>query len=99
MNVSGLRVLGTRFFRYVRDPRIPRWRRFAGLFAVAYFFFPLDVIPDFLPLVGWLDDLGVVSAAAWFMMRELEHYQPGPSGWPTPVSEPLSGGRTPLRGR
>ena len=85
--------------RYVRDPRIPRWRRFAGLFAVAYFFFPLDVVPDFLPLIGWLDDLGVVSAAAWFMRRELEHYQPGPSGWPTPVSEPLSGGRTPLRGR
>jgi uncharacterized membrane protein YkvA (DUF1232 family) len=59
-----------------------------GLFAVAYFVFPVDVVPDFLPLVGWLDDLGVLSGVAWFMVRELERYRPGPTGWPTPVEGP-----------
>ncbi|HEX8536187.1 MAG TPA: YkvA family protein [Cystobacter sp.] len=91
MNVAGLRVMGTRFFRYVRDPRVPRWRRLMGLFAVAYFLFPLDVVPDFLPLLGWLDDLGVLSGVAWFMARELERYRPEPMGWPTPVDVPRTG--------
>jgi uncharacterized membrane protein YkvA (DUF1232 family) len=95
MNVAGLRVMGTRFFRYVRDPRVPQWRRLMGLFAVAYFLFPVDVVPDFLPILGWLDDLGVLSGVAWFMARELERYRPEPMGWPTPVDEPRTG-RSPL---
>ncbi len=100
MNVAGLRAMGTRFFRYVRDPRVPMWRRFAGLFAVLYFIMPLDALPDVVPILGWLDDVGVLSAAALFMVREVQRYQPEqePSGWPQPVD----GGRAgtpPLRER
>lgn|SRR5574337_622603 len=43
-----------------RDPRVP-W--FAKLFAgcvVAYAFSPIDLIPDFVPVVGYLDDLVIV---------------------------------------
>ena len=83
--------MGTRFFRYVRDPRVPAWRRLSGLFAVLYFIVPVDVIPDFIPLLGWMDDLGVLSAAALFMVREVQRYQPPSSGWPTPVDESSSG--------
>ncbi|REG33216.1 uncharacterized protein DUF1232 [Archangium gephyra] len=100
MNVVGLRAMGTRFFRYVRDPRVPLWRRLAGLFAVIYFVSPVDALPDIVPILGWLDDLGVLSAAAFFMVREVQRYQPEgePSGWP----EPVDAGRTgtpPLRER
>ena len=31
--------------------------------ALAYFVMPLDAIPDFIPLVGWGDDMAVVAAA------------------------------------
>ncbi|MGZ3457285.1 MAG: YkvA family protein [Archangium sp.] len=88
MNVAGLRSMGTRFFRYVRDPRVPLWRRLAGLFAILYFVMPVDAIPDFIPVLGWLDDLGVLAAVAWFVVREVQRYQPepAPSGWPTPVA-------------
>lgn len=87
MNVTGLRAMGTRFFRYVRDPRVPLWRRLAGLLAILYFVFPLDAIPDVLPVIGWLDDLGVLSAAAFFVVREVQRYQPESEGaaWPRPV--------------
>ncbi|HEX5747193.1 MAG TPA: YkvA family protein [Archangium sp.] len=100
MNVAGLRAMGTRFFRYVRDPRVPLWRRLAGLFAVIYFVSPVDALPDFLPILGWLDDVGVLSAVAFFMVREVQNYQPEreQSGWPQPVD----GGQTvtpPLRER
>ena len=84
MNVTGLRAMGSRFFRYVRDPRVPLWRRLAGLFAVFYFVMPLDALPDILPILGWLDDVGVLSAAAFFMVREVQGCQPD-SAWPTPV--------------
>ncbi len=86
MNVAGLRAMGTRFFRYVRDPRVPLWRRLSGLLAVAYFVMPLDALPDVLPILGWLDDLGVLSAAAFFMVREVQRYQPE-QGWPKQVDE------------
>jgi len=39
--------------------------RVKGVFygALAYFVMPLDVVPDFIPLVGWGDDMAVVAAA------------------------------------
>jgi uncharacterized membrane protein YkvA (DUF1232 family) len=43
-----------------RDPRVP-W--FAKLFAgcvVAYAFSPIDLIPDFVPIAGYLDDLVII---------------------------------------
>ncbi len=101
MNTAGLRSMGTRFFRYVRDPHVPLWKRLAGLFAVIYFISPVDALPDFLPILGWLDDVGVLSAAAFFVVREVQRYQPESSGWPTRV-EVVEEGRTgtpPLRER
>ncbi|MBU8898819.1 hypothetical protein DRW03_10385 [Corallococcus sp. H22C18031201] len=68
--------MGTRFFRYVRDPRVPTWRKLVGVLAVLYFLSPVDAIPDFIPVLGWLDDLGVLSAAALFVVREVQRYQP-----------------------
>jgi uncharacterized membrane protein YkvA (DUF1232 family) len=79
MNIAGLRGMGTRFFRYVRDPRVPRWRKLVGVLAVLYFLSPIDAIPDFIPLLGWLDDIGVLSAAALFVMREVQSYRVEPT--------------------
>ncbi len=69
--------MGTRFFNYVRDPHVSHWRKLAGVMAVVYFLSPIDMLPDFIPLLGWMDDLGVLSAAAFFMVREVQRHQPG----------------------
>ncbi|MDH3525993.1 MAG: DUF1232 domain-containing protein [Gammaproteobacteria bacterium] len=42
-----------------RTPRISRW--LIGL-AIVYLATPIDIIPDFLPVIGHLDDLLIVSA-------------------------------------
>lgn len=43
-----------------RDPRVPWYARvFAGI-ALGYLFSPIDLIPDFIPVIGYLDDLLVV---------------------------------------
>lgn len=42
-----------------------KWQRaIITLLALLYIVSPLDLIPDVIPLVGWLDDLGVLAWAA-----------------------------------
>ncbi len=45
------------------DRRTPLWAKGVAAAALAYFILPLDAIPDFLPLLGMSDDIGVLSAA------------------------------------
>ena len=43
-----------------RDPRVPLYARiFAGC-VVGYAFSPIDLIPDFIPVIGYLDDLVLI---------------------------------------
>ena len=60
---------------YFRDGQVPLWRKLLAVFAVAYTVFPLDVIPDFLPVIGWLDDIGVIGAAVAFLSRDIKRHK------------------------
>lgn len=43
-----------------KDPRVPWYARVFAGFVVAYAFSPIDLIPDFIPILGYLDDLILV---------------------------------------
>jgi uncharacterized membrane protein YkvA (DUF1232 family) len=43
-----------------RDPRVPLYARIFAAGVVAYAFSPIDLIPDFIPVFGYLDDLILV---------------------------------------
>lgn len=43
-----------------RDPRVPWYAKVFAALVVAYAFSPLDLIPDFVPVLGYLDDLLLV---------------------------------------
>lgn len=43
-----------------RDPRVPWYARFLAIAVAAYALSPIDLIPDFIPVLGWLDDLIIV---------------------------------------
>src|SRR6185295_7772663 len=52
-----------------RDPRTP-WIAKAVAFSVAaYAFSPIDLIPDFVPVLGLLDELILVPAGLWLALR------------------------------
>ncbi len=53
----------------VRDKRTPWWAKAVGALVVAYALSPIDLIPDFIPVIGYLDDLLLVPAGLWIVMR------------------------------
>ena len=58
--VDTLRALKTEaliLYRACRDPRVSRAVRIVILVAIAYAFSPIDLIPDFIPVLGHIDDI------------------------------------------
>jgi uncharacterized membrane protein YkvA (DUF1232 family) len=55
--------------RLLADRRVPLLARAIVPVLVLYLAMPLDLIPDFIPVVGYLDDVLIVLAAAWLFLR------------------------------
>jgi uncharacterized membrane protein YkvA (DUF1232 family) len=49
------------FWRVMRHPQTPAKAKVAALLAVLYVVSPIDLIPDVIPVLGWLDDVGMVT--------------------------------------
>jgi len=60
-------------FRLLRDPRVPRLDKALLGLVVAYIVLPTDLLPDFLAVLGYVDDLFLLGMA---LDRLLEHAGP-----------------------
>jgi uncharacterized membrane protein YkvA (DUF1232 family) len=54
-------------FRFLTDGTAPWFPRLLALFTVVYLISPVDLIPDVIPILGWLDDLGFLSFAITYV--------------------------------
>lgn len=63
---AGRKVCHRAFCLYfaARAPETPVWAKTTVAAALGYFIWPLDTLPDLLPVVGFSDDLGALLAAA-----------------------------------
>ncbi|BDU17952.1 YkvA family protein [Lysobacter auxotrophicus] len=52
-----------------RDPRTPLFPRLLALAVAAYALSPIDLIPDFIPVLGYLDDVILVPLGVWLVLR------------------------------
>lgn len=52
-----------------RDPRVPWYAKLLAAAVAAYALSPIDLIPDFIPVLGYLDDLIIVPAGIWLAIR------------------------------
>ena len=54
-----------------RDNRTPLGTRVLALLLVAYALSPIDLIPDFIPIIGYLDELILLPAGLWILLRSI----------------------------
>lgn len=52
-----------------RDPRTPIFVRILAVLIAAYAFSPIDLIPDFIPVIGYLDDLILIPLGLALVIR------------------------------
>ncbi len=52
-----------------KRPDVPWFAKLMGIIVVGYALSPIDLIPDFIPLMGYLDDLVIVSLGIWVVVR------------------------------
>lgn len=52
-----------------KDPRTPWYARALIFFVVAHTFSPIDLIPDFIPVLGYLDDLIITPGGLWLAVK------------------------------
>lgn len=52
-----------------RDTRVPLAAKLLAGLVAAYALSPIDLIPDFIPVLGYLDDLLIVPAGIWLAVR------------------------------
>lgn len=71
------------FTRLARDPETPRAQRVLIVLLAAYLASPIDLVPDFVPGVGYLDDAVLVALSLRWLLRTsgrepIERHWPGP---------------------
>ncbi len=52
-----------------RHPRVPWYAKFLALIVVGYALSPIDLIPDFIPVLGYLDDLILIPLGVMLIIR------------------------------
>jgi uncharacterized membrane protein YkvA (DUF1232 family) len=73
--------------RLLADPRLSRRRRLVLWGLLAYLLSPIDLVPDFIPVLGQLDDVLVVVLVLRWLLRsadpEVLRAAQRPGGWRT----------------
>ena len=80
-----------------RDPRTPWYAKALALAVAAYAVSPIDLIPDFIPVLGYLDDLVIVPLGVLLVVRLIplevmeEHREAAAKATERPVSRLAAG--------
>jgi uncharacterized membrane protein YkvA (DUF1232 family) len=69
--VKRLRIEAHAVWLAARDPRTPWAARGLALLIAAYALSPIDLIPDFIPVLGLLDDALLIPLGLWLVARML----------------------------
>ena len=71
------------FKRLLSDPRVPRRKKLILAALIPYLLMPFDLVPDFIPVAGYLDDAVIVAFALRYVLRRsgpdlITAHWPGP---------------------
>jgi uncharacterized membrane protein YkvA (DUF1232 family) len=68
-------------FLLFKDTSYPLIKKGVCVFALLYFITPIDIIPDTIPVVGFLDDAGIIAAAIKLYADDIEPYKKKAKDW------------------
>lgn len=68
-HAHALKIETLALYLVARDPRVPWYARWFVAAVVAYALSPIDLIPDFVPVLGYLDDLILVPLGIVLALR------------------------------
>ena len=52
-----------------KDPRVPWYAKALAVVIAGYALSPIDLIPDFIPVVGYVDDVVLIPMGIWLVIR------------------------------
>jgi uncharacterized membrane protein YkvA (DUF1232 family) len=64
-----LKVEAYALYLAYRDPRVPWYAKAVAAFVVAHTFSPIDLIPDFIPVLGYLDDIIITPLGIYIALK------------------------------
>ncbi|HPS59312.1 MAG TPA: DUF1232 domain-containing protein [Spirochaetota bacterium] len=67
--IEHLKVESLTLLLCCRDRRIPLYAKIPAIIAVGLFFSPVDLIPDFIPVLGHIDDIIIIPLLIKFTIR------------------------------
>lgn len=72
---AGVEVIEKALWLYyaAQRPDTPAWAKATVYSALVYFIVPMDINPDFIPISGYADDLGVLAAAVATIASYIDH--------------------------
>ncbi|MCA8910709.1 MAG: DUF1232 domain-containing protein [Planctomycetes bacterium] len=65
----------------IRDPKVDLPLKAAAVLAILYFISPVDMIPDVIPITGFLDDAGVIATAISVLGPMIKPYMKNADEW------------------
>jgi uncharacterized membrane protein YkvA (DUF1232 family) len=66
---SQLKIETYALYLAYKDPRVPWYARLSAVVVVGYAFSPIDLIPDFIPVLGHLDDLVLIPLGIILVLK------------------------------
>lgn len=62
-------------WRFFRDPNASLLGKILVVLAVVYVVSPIDLVPDVVPVLGWVDDVIVMLVAGVYLFRSAQRYR------------------------
>jgi uncharacterized membrane protein YkvA (DUF1232 family) len=70
-NIAKIEIETYALYLAGKDPRIPLHIKIIIILVIAYLLSPIDLIPDFIPIIGYLDDLLLITVGIPLLLRAI----------------------------
>jgi uncharacterized membrane protein YkvA (DUF1232 family) len=64
-----------RVIRFLKDKGVSKHKKLLFILPIIYLISPVDLVSDFLPILGWLDDAAILTIVWNFFLQEVKDYE------------------------